>query len=209
MKGIARDKATDGKRGADAIPYSTVVKNVASLRAENTDHALRDAVVLAVGFLGGFRRSELAGLRMSDVVVVDGGVDVAVRKSKTDQAGQGVVVALPQGKLDIRGLVQDWKAFAGGNGNSFFVRSVRNGVVSSHGVQSNGSAVDRIVKARLGKGYSAHGLRSGFVIAAFDGGATIDKVQAVTRHKNVAVLMGYAKHADRYKNAAASTFDVE
>ncbi len=61
--------------------------------------AHRDAALLLMGFAGAHRRSELVGLRLSDVTVHPAdGLHVRVRSSKTDQEGQGVVRALPYGR---------------------------------------------------------------------------------------------------------------
>ncbi len=61
--------------------------------------AHRDAALLLMGFAGAHRRSELVGLRLSDVRVHPAdGLHVRVRSSKTDQEGQGVVRALPYGR---------------------------------------------------------------------------------------------------------------
>jgi len=61
--------------------------------------AHRDTAVLLMGFAGAHRRSELVGLRISDVTVHPAdGLHVRVRSSKTDQEGQGVVRALPYGR---------------------------------------------------------------------------------------------------------------
>jgi len=61
--------------------------------------AHRDAALLLMGFAGAHRRSELVGLRISDVTVHPAdGLHVRVRSSKTDQEGVGVVRALPYGR---------------------------------------------------------------------------------------------------------------
>lgn len=59
--------------------------------------AARDAALLLCGIAGVGRRSELAGLNMSDLSVVEGGLNVLVRRSKTDQHGEGMVKFLPVG----------------------------------------------------------------------------------------------------------------
>jgi len=61
--------------------------------------AHRDAALLVMGFAGAHRRSELVGLRVSDVTVHPAdGLHVRVRSSKTDQEGRGTVRALPYGR---------------------------------------------------------------------------------------------------------------
>lgn len=58
----------------------------------------RDSALLLFGQPGAFRRSELVALNLADIAVEDGyGLFVAVRRSKTDQVGEGLVKALPFG----------------------------------------------------------------------------------------------------------------
>jgi site-specific recombinase XerD len=60
--------------------------------------ARRDTALLMMGFVGAYRRSELAGLLIGDVTShrLDG-LHVRLRHSKSDQEGQGLVKALPFG----------------------------------------------------------------------------------------------------------------
>lgn len=58
----------------------------------------RDSALLLLGQPGAFRRSELVALDLADVVVDRGyGLFATVRRSKTDQTGEGLVKALPFG----------------------------------------------------------------------------------------------------------------
>jgi integrase len=58
---------------------------------------LRDRALLAFGFTGAFRRSELVALAVEDLYEVGDGLRVLIRRSKTDQAGEGQEVAIPRG----------------------------------------------------------------------------------------------------------------
>ena len=58
---------------------------------------LRDRALLAVGFAGAFRRSELLALAVADLLEVPDGLRVVIRRSKTDQAGEGQEIAIPRG----------------------------------------------------------------------------------------------------------------
>lgn len=57
----------------------------------------RDQALLLVGFAGAFRRSELVSLNHADVAFTLEGVTITLRRSKTDQEGQGRKVGLPYG----------------------------------------------------------------------------------------------------------------
>src|SRR5699024_5372093 len=58
----------------------------------------RDYAMLLMGFVGAFRRSELAGMTAGDITRhPQDGLHVRLQRSKTDQEGRGSVRALPFG----------------------------------------------------------------------------------------------------------------
>ena len=59
---------------------------------------IRDKAMMLVGFAGGFRRSELVGLDVSDLEHVRQGIVITLRHSKTDQEGQGRKIGIPFGR---------------------------------------------------------------------------------------------------------------
>ncbi|MCD7052815.1 site-specific integrase [Rhodococcus sp. BH2-1] len=104
MSGIRRDYATTGDRPrSPRAPLLTadIVAIVDTARSGCTSWAeevleRRDTAILLIGFAGAFRRSELVGLTCGDVTLhrLDG-LHVRLRKSKTDQDGNGTIRALP------------------------------------------------------------------------------------------------------------------
>ena len=73
----------------------------------------RDRALLALGFAGAFRRSELCALEVADLAETPDGLRVLIRRSKTDQEGQGQEVAIPRGyRLRPVEAVQTWLAAA-------------------------------------------------------------------------------------------------
>jgi site-specific recombinase XerD len=61
--------------------------------------ALRDRALLLIGFAGAFRRSELVALNVEDLEETGERLRIAIRRSKTDQEGQGHVIAIPRGVI--------------------------------------------------------------------------------------------------------------
>jgi integrase len=57
----------------------------------------RDWAVLMLGFTAAFRRSEIVGLTVADLQRTPDGLFVLIRRSKTDQEGEGHIVAIPRG----------------------------------------------------------------------------------------------------------------
>src|SRR4029077_2779181 len=91
----------------------------------------RDRALLALGFAGAFRRSELCALQVDDLVEVPDGLRVLIRRSKTDQPGEGAEVAIPRGyKLRPVEAVQTWLAAAEISAGPVFRAVARGGRVS-------------------------------------------------------------------------------
>jgi len=89
----------------------------------------RDRALLALGFAGAFRRSELCALEVADLVEVPDGLRVVIRRSKTDQTGEGQEVAIPRGyKLRPVEAVQTWLAAAEISSGPVFRAVARGGV---------------------------------------------------------------------------------
>ncbi|MFD7008467.1 site-specific integrase [Rhodococcus jostii] len=104
LSGIRRDYADNGdrpRRQAAPLLVDDVVTIVAAARQAVTGWApevleRRDTALLLMGFAGAFRRGDLADLVCGDVSMhrLDG-VHVRLRRSKSDQEGEGTTRALP------------------------------------------------------------------------------------------------------------------
>jgi integrase len=71
----------------------------------------RIRAMVALGCAGAFRRSELVALQVEDLVETPDGLRVTIRRSKTDQEGQGYVIAIPRGyRLRSVEAVRAWLA---------------------------------------------------------------------------------------------------
>ena len=92
MQGIRRTLGTaqEGK-----LPI--LIEDLRAMMAVLDDDLLgiRDRALLLIGFAGGFRRSELVGLDVADVVEGPNGLTVLIRRSKTDQEGAGRKLGVP------------------------------------------------------------------------------------------------------------------
>ena len=172
---------------------------------------IRDRALLALGFAGAFRRSELVALQVSDLEEVPDGYRVTIRRSKTDQTGEGAEIVIPRG-LRIRPVaaVQAWLQAADIQDGYLFRAVHRGGHVRAWGLP--GHAVAKIVKQyALAAGldpaeFSGHSLRAGFVTSAAETGASILKIQETSRHKSVDVLAAYVRRVDLFKDHAGAGF---
>jgi site-specific recombinase XerD len=209
LAGIRRTLGTAPKRKAAAT--ADRVRAMLDACPAGTMIGLRDRALLALGFAGAFRRSELCALRVEDLVEVADGFRVAIRRSKTDQTGEGQEIVIPRG-LKIRPVqaVQAWLA-AAGIADGLLLRAVhRSGHVKGTGLR--GADVALIVKARAAQAgldpaaFSGHSLRAGFATSAAESGASIFRIADQTRHKSMDVLRNYVRAVDAFKDHAGAGF---
>lgn len=210
FKGIKRKKGSM-QEGAAPILLGTLRMMLAPLEREKGPAAIRDRAILLLGLAGGFRRSEISSLRVEDLHIVEEGVIVLLRRSKTDQEGEGHKVGIPYGEhletCPVRNL-KGWIAVLGREEGSLFCRIDRHGNLKQGGL--TGQAITRMVKRRVQAAgldpgpYSGHSLRAGFVTAASAGGAPDDKIMAQTDHRSLKTLFRYKRDAELFNNNAAS-----
>jgi len=96
MRGIRR---TVGAAPARKAPATADHVRAMAAMTKDTLGGLRDRAVLLLGFAGAFRRSELVALDVADVEECDEGLRVHIRRSKTDQEGQGATIAIMRGSV--------------------------------------------------------------------------------------------------------------
>ncbi len=112
MKGIRRRVGVAPNRKAAA---TAEIVAAMLMRIPDTMTGKRDRAILAIGFAGAFRRSELVALDVADLAEHPDGLRVTIRKSKTDQEGQGIEKAIPPHGQFIRpvALLRAWLDAAG------------------------------------------------------------------------------------------------
>lgn len=134
MNGIRRrvGVAPSRKAAATAEIVATML-----MRIPDTMAGKRDRAILALGFAGAFRRSELVALDVADLTEDPDGLRVTVRRSKTDQEGGGIEKAIPHGRF-VRpvALLRDWLDAAGISEGPLFRPVSRSGRVRGHIVRN-------------------------------------------------------------------------
>jgi integrase len=168
---------------------------------------LRDYALLALGFAGAFRRSELVALNIEDLAEVKEGLHVTIRRSKVDQEGVGYVVPIGHGsRLRPVEAVQTWLAGAKISSGPLFTRVHKSGAVQPERLTAGMVALvvkRRAVLAGLDpRQFSGHSLRAGFVTSAAMHGANLFKIMDVTRHKSMDVMRGYVRSREMFKDYA-------
>ncbi len=195
------------KRAADAAVLTAML---AALPGDGI-RAMRDRAVLAIGMAAALRRSELVALTVDDVELVPEGLRLMIGRSKTDQEKQGAEVAVLEGTgLRPKAHLLAWMAAAGHDQGPLFRRLTRGDELTDDGMSDR--AVARLVQAAARKvglderQFAGHSLRAGFLTESAARGATIFKMQEVSRHKTVQILSEYVRSAERFKDHAGSGF---
>ena len=206
-RGIRRRVGT-AQVGKAALLTDDVRAMVTALPA--TTGGIRDRALLLVGFAGALRRSELVALDVADVELVRDGAIITVRRSKTDQEGQGRKVGIPRGKhaatCPVRALTA-WLERLDGSGPIF--RAVdRLGRIRP--TRLSDQDVARIVKrAAVAAGldpsrYAGHSLRAGLATSAAAAGVEERAIMQQTGHKSVTVARRYIRDGNLFRGNAAA-----
>ena len=171
----------------------------------------RDRALLALGFGGAFRRSELVALRVEDLEFATEGLKVRVQRSKTDQDGAGQTVPVLDGpRLSVKAAVSDWMTAAGIDSGPLFRRLIKGGTVSPDSLTDR--SVANIIKERAEQAgldanqFSGHSLRAGFLTSAAANGADLWKMAEVSRHRKIETLRTYVRQAQAFQGHAGAAF---
>jgi hypothetical protein len=137
LAGIKRTLGT-AQHGVDPLLADDIRRIVAATPDKLI--GLRDRALVLVGFSGAFRRSELTTiLEVDDLHFTDQGVHIRMRRSKTDQEGQGRTVSIPRGEhpetCPIHAL-QTWLDAAGITAGPVFRSVNRYGKVAGRALRS-------------------------------------------------------------------------
>ena len=181
-------------------------------------HGRRDRLVILLGFAAALRRSELAGLDVEDIRWVPEGMEVTIRRSKTDQEGEGVVVAVPYGsKMDtcpVRAL-GGWLD-ASGLVEGPLIRGIsRDGHIPvEHRLlrRLSTEGISRIIaRAARRAGFdpngvwTGHSLRAGLATSAAKAGVPDRVIMATTRHRSRTSLDRYVRAGKRWEQVVAAS----
>jgi site-specific recombinase XerD len=206
MKGLKREKGTraDAKSALTTEQLRAMVRSI-----EESPRGLRDRALLLIGFAGGFRRSELVALDVADVTDTEDGLKITIRRSKTDQEGQGRTLGIPYGSDPRSCPVRAWRkwiAAAGITAGPVF-RGFRNLKMMDDAITPQ--VVALVVKKAAERAgidaaeLSGHSLRSGLATTAARNGASERSIMKQTGHRSVAMVRRYIHDAELFHDNAA------
>ncbi len=210
LMGIKRRKGSIQK-GKKPILINSLkqIINVIDEQKENLIKKQRDRTIILIGFSGGFRRNEIVSLDYSDLDFVNEGLKITLRKSKTDQFGEGLIKGLPyfdNSKYCPVVSAEKWIKISKIHSGPLFRRFLKGSILSQSRLSDQTVAL--LIKEYLkiagidNKNYSGHSLRSGFATSAAESGAEERSIMAMTGHKSAEMVRRYIKEANVFKNNA-------
>ena len=175
----------------------------------------RDRSIILIGFSGGFRRNEIVSLDCDDLDFVPEGLKINIKRSKTDQFGEGFTKALPyfdRSQYCPVVSLKKWIAISKIVSGPVFRRFVKGSKLSENRLTDQTVAL--LIKEYLNlagidsKNYSGHSLRSGFATSAAESGVEERSIMAMTGHKSTEMVRRYIKEANLFKNNALNKIKI-
>ena len=169
------------------------------------ENKVRDKALILLGFAGGFRRSELVNILHEDIEFVSEGVKILIKRSKTDQSGEGIIKAIPYFDNQEFCPVLTLKKYL----NQKISINTEDKVF-----EISDKSVALIIKKYAQKAgldpssYAGHSLRSGFATTAAEFGAEERNIMAMTGHKTTQMVRRYIQEANLFKNNALNKIKI-
>lgn len=206
MQGIRRTFGVS-QRQAKALVRDDLLELLTIISQQKPLKSARDKSLILIGFAGGFRRSELVSLRVEDITPHAHGIELLIRRSKTDQEGRGRMVFIPLARSEERCPVkslEQWLDLSGiGEGPIFRAVNRHDQVLKGAALTPQSVALVLKRAVRLAKGESAashvsgHSLRSGFVSSAVAVGMQINAIMLVTGHRSLVTVQRYVQDFEK------------
>ena len=216
IMGIKRRKGSSQK-GKKPILISTLKKIINVIEEQDKEEIkkFRDRSIILIGFSGGFRRNEIVTLNHDDLDFVAEGIKINLRRSKTDQFGEGFTKALPyfdNPQYCPVVSLKKWMEVSKIRSGPVFRRLSKGSKLSENRLTDQTVAL--LIKQYLqligidSKNYSGHSLRSGFATSAAESGVEERNIMAMTGHKSTEMVRRYIKEANLFKNNALNKIKI-
>ena len=216
IMGIKRRKGSVQKaKKPILINYLKEIINVIDQQDKEDIKKFRDRSIILIGFSGGFRRNEIVSLDCDDLDFVSEGLKINIKRSKTDQFGEGFTKALPyfdSSKYCPVVSLKNWLEMSKITSGPVFRRFVKGLKLSKNRLTDQTVAL--LIKEYLNlagidsKNYSGHSLRSGFATSAAESGVEERSIMAMTGHKSAEMVRRYIKEANLFKNNALNKIKI-
>lgn len=196
------------KNKALALTLAFLIEMVTFLKKSDRLMDCRNNALLQIGFFGAFRRSELVALTWEAIHFVPEGIEILISRSKTDQAGEGQVCAIPYGDgtlCPVRALIT-WRDRSCQSG--FIFRQIQGGQINPDSIKAPqmNILIKSIAKACQlpdAELYSSHSLRRGFATEASKQGVPFGSILRQGRWRHEGTVLGYMDEGKRFEQNAA------
>ena len=216
LMGIRRVKGSiqKGKKPL-LINHLKVIIKVINEQKIDEIKKLRDKSIILIGFGGGFRRSELISIDHEDLEFVPEGLKINIKRSKTDQFGEGMIKGLPYFNNEIYCPIVNLKKWieASQIKSGPIFRRFSKGLTLTNKRLTDQTVV-LLIKEYLklagieNTNFAGHSLRSGFATVAAESGADERSIMAMTGHKSTQMVRRYIKEANLFKNNALNKVKI-
>jgi integrase len=216
IMGIKRRKGSSQK-GKKPLLINSLKKiiNVIDEQKNEEIKKLRDRSIILIGFSGGFRRNEIVSLDFDDLDFVQEGLKIRIKRSKTDQFGEGSLKGLPyfdNSQYCPVVSIRKWIEISKINSGALFRRFTKGSKLSDNRLSDQTVAL--LIKEYLNLAgidstdFSGHSLRSGFATSAAESGVEERSIMAMTGHKSTEMVRRYIKDANLFKNNALNKIKI-
>ncbi len=187
-----------------------LIKIVEYLATQNTLSSYRDSALLQLGFLGAFRRSELIAICMEDIDWQPAGIEIQLKKSKTDQLNQGQYCVILYGNEQLCAIraLKTWCEKANIKSGTIFRRIRKSNQICEDAITRE--SVNHILKNHTKAAgienfndFSSHSMRRGLATTASREGASLLAIIRQGRWKQVSTVVEYIEVAQRFEENAA------
>jgi site-specific recombinase XerD len=204
LMGIQRKKGVFQKsKNPILINELKEIINVIEKIEKNENKKARDRALILIGFSGGFRRTELVSIEIEDLEFTKEGIKIFIKRSKTDQSGEGMIKAIPYFKdksfCPIHFLKQWIEVSKINKGLIFDISDKMVSILIKKYLSASGFDPNK---------YSGHSLRSGFATVAADSGADEKSIMTMTGHKTTQMVRRYIKESNLFKNNALKKINL-
>jgi len=170
---------------------------------KNEKRRFKNRALILIGFAGGFRRSELVAIYYEDIDFVNEGVKIFVKRSKTDQSGEGMTKGIPYFSNTDYCPVISLKNWLGKS-------EIKSGKIFDMSDKSVALTIKKYtaIAGFDSRKYSGHSLRSGFATSTAELGAEERSIMAMTGHKTTQMVRRYIQEANLFKNNALNKIKI-
>ncbi len=216
LLGIKRVKGSiqKGKKPI-LINHLKSIINVIDEQKSEEIKKLRDRSIILIGFGGGFRRTELISIDHEDLDFVTEGLKITIRRSKTDQFGEGMIKGLPyfsNEKYCPVTSLKKWLEVSKIKSGPIFRRFSKGSLLKDKRLTDQ--SVVLLIKEYLNlagienKNFAGHSLRAGFATVAAEFGADERSIMAMTGHKTTQMVRRYIREANIFKDNALNKIKI-